>query len=244
MSKIKIIGVVGPTGSGKTKLGVKLAQLFNGVILSADSRQIYRGLDIGSNKEGQLRQWHGLPSRTVDGIDQLLIDIAEPGRRFTVADWLRQFDQALSLILQHQQLPIIVGGTGLYVTALLSGWVIQPQRSFEPLLLLPTVDRRLLYQRADDRIVQIFDQLTEEIKGLIAGGVPAEWFTRIGLDYRFANQYLAGELSREEAIKRYQFAHHAYIRRQLTWWRHHEPVSAVTDGPMAQRLVGQFLQRD
>src|SRR3989344_2299248 len=83
-----LLAVVGPTGSGKTKLAVKLAKKFNGVIVSADSRQVYRGLDIGTNKEGVPGKWGNYQARIVDGIPQLLVDVVEPGDRFTVADWL------------------------------------------------------------------------------------------------------------------------------------------------------------
>lgn len=119
----RLIAVVGPTGSGKTKLAVALAKRLDGVLISADSRQVYRGLDVGSNKEGRSGIWHGRRARFVGLIPQLLIDVAEPGSRFTLANWLLLARQAISLIEALGHRPIIVGGTGLYVTALLEGWM-------------------------------------------------------------------------------------------------------------------------
>lgn len=112
MKKTKIVCIVGATGSGKTSLAINLAKKFNGEIISADSRQIYRRLDIGTNKDlldyGQVK-YH-------------LIDIAPPEERFTVFDWKDQAEQAIDEIVSRGNLPIIVGGTGLYVQALLENF--------------------------------------------------------------------------------------------------------------------------
>ena len=269
----KLIAVVGPTGSGKTALAVKLAQKYNGVIISADSRQVYRGLDIGTNKEGTPGRWplgssassikdqDGLigagptpdqssqPCRIIEGIPQLLIDIVDPGERFTLHDWLQQASYWLKPIWQAGQLPIVVGGTGLYVTALLEGYQPGGGRgaknngpvNFQSLILTPEVERGVLYQRADEWFARIFNALIDETESLLASGVSADWLDRIGLDYRYAFKRIRGELSREETIKQYSSVSHAYIRRQLTWWRHHgEPVVVRSDSE-AETAVKNFL---
>jgi len=141
MNARKIICIVGPTASGKTGVGVKLAQKFDGEIFSADSRQVYRRLDIGTGKEGiqsaklkvkseklkvqvKTKKLDKLRNaiRYVDSIPQWLIDICEPGEKFTVFDWLRKAKLAIDDIFNRGKLPIVVGGTGLYVQALTEGF--------------------------------------------------------------------------------------------------------------------------
>lgn len=106
--KKKIICVVGPTATGKTKLGVKLANKYNGEIISADSRQVYKGLNIGTGKDlGEYKD-----------VKYHLIDICEPEERFTLFDWLKLAKKVINKIFSRGKLPIVVGGTGLYVQAL------------------------------------------------------------------------------------------------------------------------------
>ena len=110
--KIKIIAVVGPTAVGKTRLGVFLAKKLCGEIISADSMQIYKGMDIATAK----------PSREeTEGIRHHLIDFLSPDERFSVGEFIRLADSAASDILSKNKLPIIVGGTGLYIDSFLSG---------------------------------------------------------------------------------------------------------------------------
>lgn len=115
----KIICIVGPTASGKTGIGVRFARELNGEIVSADSRQIFRGLNIGSGKEyfPDVKQW--------------LIDIKEPGEKFSVFDWLPLARQAIEDIFSRGKVPIVVGGTGLYVQALVEGFELQGIRNEE-----------------------------------------------------------------------------------------------------------------
>lgn len=111
VNKPKMIIVVGPTASGKTGLAIELAQRFNGEVVSADSRQVYRGLDIGSAKvtEGEM-----------DGVPHHLLDVADPMDVYTAADWKRDAAAAIGGILKRGRLPIIAGGTFFYIDALLN----------------------------------------------------------------------------------------------------------------------------
>lgn len=246
----QLIAVVGPTGSGKTKLGVELAKRFNGVIISADSRQVYRGLDVGTNKEGAPGVWHGQVCRIIDGIPQLLTDTVNAGERFTLHDWLRQARYGLEPIIEAAQLPILVGSAGLYVTALLEGYRPGGGRfaknnqpvQFKSLILMPTVQREILNKKSAERFGRIFDALLAETNKLLENGVSGDWLDRIGLDYRYAFKHLSGQLSRDEAIEQYQAAARQYIRRQITWWRHHgEPIGVESFG-QADWEVKKFLE--
>lgn len=116
MEEGPLVAVVGPTASGKTALAVRLALAFGGELVSADSRQVYRGMDIGTGKERDpLPGPDGVP--TVLGVPQHLIDIVEPDASFTVADWQERAFAAVAGIRERGRLPIVVGGTGLYVRA-------------------------------------------------------------------------------------------------------------------------------
>ncbi len=106
----KLIVILGPTASGKSALAVELARRFNGEVVSADSRQVYRGLDIGSGK---------ITKREMRGIRHHLLDVVSPRRRFTAADYQKKARKAVRDILKRGKLPIICGGTGLYIDALL-----------------------------------------------------------------------------------------------------------------------------
>lgn len=118
MLKDKVVAIVGATSSGKTSLGVALAKKFNGELISADSRQVYRGLDIGSGKEGLAADG----ARWIDEIPQWMIDICDPEERFTLFDFLAMAQKITKKIAQKGNVPIIVGGTGLYVKAFAEGY--------------------------------------------------------------------------------------------------------------------------
>jgi len=242
----KIICVVGASGSGKTKLAIEIAKVVDGIIISADSRQVYKGLDIGTNKEGAESIYEGHGVHIVDGIPQFLIDIADPSERFTLADWLVEAKKILKLAQKWNKTPIIVGGTGLYVTALTDNYdlktkTINPNNDYQSLILKTQNDRQEIYQKSDNRIERIFDSLVEEVKNLINNGVSTEWLDSLGLDYRFATRFVLGQLNRKQAINKNQFATHAYIRRQEVWWRHHGQVKPVKTSKEAIGLVKDFL---
>ena len=121
LSNAKIVAVVGTTASGKTKLGVDLARKFNGEIVSADSRQVYKGMDVGTGKDladYKVKTWFG---KTVD-IPYHLIDIAEPSEDFDLAQFQKKAYQVIDDISARGKLPILVGGTGLYAQAVVEGY--------------------------------------------------------------------------------------------------------------------------
>jgi len=110
VTKSKIIVIVGPTASGKTGLAIELAKKFDGEVISADSRQVYRGLDIGSAK---------VTPKETDGVPHHLLDVADPKEVYTAADFKRDALLAIDDIIARGKLPIICGGTFFYIDALL-----------------------------------------------------------------------------------------------------------------------------
>lgn len=116
MSRLpKVVAVVGTNASGKSALGIELAKKYNAEIISADSRQVFRGLDLGSGKV--------TPEET-QGVPHHLIDVREPNEFFSMADFQRMAYRAIDEIRGRGCLPMIVGGTGLYVDSVLDGYLL------------------------------------------------------------------------------------------------------------------------
>jgi len=113
----KLIVIVGPTASGKTDLSVKLAKKFKGEIISADSRQVYKGMDIGTGKATK-KERRGIPHH--------LLDVVSPKTRFNVAKYRKLALRAIEKIQEKNKLPILVGGTGFYIQAVIDGIIIPP----------------------------------------------------------------------------------------------------------------------
>ncbi|MBI4948340.1 hypothetical protein HY844_02180 [Candidatus Berkelbacteria bacterium] len=245
----KVIAIVGATNSGKTALAVKLAKEINGVIISADSRQIYRGLDVGTNKEGKQSEFLGYTSRIIEEIPQLLIDQMEITQKFTLNDWLILAKEMIDKLWKNGNVPIVVGGTGLYITALLEGYVpgsgrhakIKNEVDFNSIILSPKVSRDELFKKSDQRIERIFDRLVEETRQLRTDARNIGWLKTIGLDYKFASDYLDGLLTKPQAIEQLKKASRAYIRRQQTWWRHHGTIHEIENYSKLVELVDNFL---
>lgn len=120
MPDYDLITILGPTASGKTPFAAALAYKLNTEIISADSRQIYRGMDLGTGKD--------LADYTVDGhpISYHLIDIADPGYKYNVFEYQRDFLISYELIKQKGSLPVLCGGTGMYLESVLKGYKLMP----------------------------------------------------------------------------------------------------------------------
>ncbi len=123
----KLLVICGPTATGKTALAIKLAKKFNGEIVSADSRQVYRGLDIGTGKDlpkGAKLQYLWIKRfgyYEMDGIKVWGYDLADPRHSFSVSQYLKFADRVISDIKKRGKLPILVGGTGLYIKGVIEG---------------------------------------------------------------------------------------------------------------------------
>ena len=143
--KYNLVTILGPTATGKTQLATALAARIDGEIISADSRQIYRGMDIGTGKD--------LAEYVVDGkpIPYHLIDIVDAGYKYNVFEYQRDFLKAFESVNQRGHLPILCGGTGLYIEAVLNGYN-----------LLAVPDNQLLREQLATKTL---DELTSILSG-------------------------------------------------------------------------------
>ncbi|UOC11808.1 tRNA (adenosine(37)-N6)-dimethylallyltransferase MiaA [Streptococcus equinus] len=144
--KIKLLAVVGPTAVGKTALGIELAKQFNGEIISGDSQQVYRQLDIGTAK--------ATPEEQAEAVHHL-IDVRNVDETYSVYDFVQEASAAISDIVSRGKLPIIVGGTGLYLQSLLEGYHLGGQVDQEKVLAY----RKELDLLSDD---ELFEKIAEQ----------------------------------------------------------------------------------
>lgn len=144
--KTKILVVVGPTAVGKTALGIELAQMFNGEIISGDSQQVYKHLDIGTAKASQKEQALA---------PHHLIDVREVDETYSAFDFVTEAKEAIKDITRRGKLPIIVGGTGLYLQSLLEGYHLGGQVNQEEILAY----RKELDTLSDERL---FEKIAEQ----------------------------------------------------------------------------------
>lgn len=140
--KPKLISIVGPTSSGKTSLSIAIAKRFNGEVISADSRQVYRGLDLGTGK---------VTPEEMNGVPHHLLDIADPMDVYTAADFKRDAEVAIADIVGRGKLPIIAGGTFFYIDALL-GKIQTPEVPPNPEL------RETLEQKSAEELFQMLEE--------------------------------------------------------------------------------------
>ena len=134
--KPKVVVIVGPTASGKTALSIELAKKLDGEIISSDSMQIYKDMDIGTAK---------VTKEEAQGIKHYLVDFVSPDQRYTVSDFKKDAEAAIKEILEKGKVPIVVGGTGLYVNSLIYGIEYQDMKIDEEY-------RNELMNRAEDPV--------------------------------------------------------------------------------------------
>jgi tRNA dimethylallyltransferase len=277
-ASLPLLVLVGPTASGKSALALTLAERFGAEIISADSRQIYRLMDIGTAKPSPAERarvaHHGL-------------DVVWPDEPYTLAQYQTDATRAIAAVGQRGRLPLLVGGTGLYIRAVIDGLAIprvppQPElraaleaeaatggagvlharltaldpaaaatidpantrrlvralevcivsgkpfsaqrgarpTPYQPLVLGLNTERAALYAWADQRVeAMLAAGLVTEVEALLARGYTWDLPALSSLGYREIGAALRGEVALAEASERMKLATHAYIRRQLTWFR-------------------------
>ena len=210
-------------------------------IISADSRQVYRRMDIGTGKDLVDYEVSPLTSHlsplTSIKVPYHLIDIAEPGTKYNLFQYQQDFFDAYNNIIGRGKTPILCGGTGLYIEAVLKGYQLSPVPQN------PELRQRLAGKKLDE-LTQMLTELKaqtgsnmhnktdvdscqrairaieiEEVKGLLAEGIPAEDLIYYGLEYKFVTEYLVGKTSYDEMFQRLEIAIHQFAKRQMTWFR-------------------------
>lgn len=249
-----VIVIVGPTASGKTGAAISIAKKIGGEIISADSRAIYKYMDIGTAKPSVEEQ---------DGIPHFGIDLVEPGERFTVADFKEYAEQKISEIRSRGHVPIIAGGTGLYVDALIFDYKFdglskdekhgtpegsekageykdraQMNNNFVVFGISWEPDE--LRERITLREKQMYrPELFEETKFLVSkyGWDSQAMKSNI---YQFAWKYLNNECTLDEAIEQNVYDDWHLAKRQLTWFKRNKNIKWCRKDEIEQEILSLF----
>ena len=213
--KAELITILGPTASGKTALAAQLCHRIGGEVISADSRMVYRGMTIGSGKD--------LDDYTVDGeqVPYHVIDIVDAGYRFNVYEFQCAFQNAYMDITSRGRVPVMCGGTGLYIESVLKSFELGPVRfpDRQSLTIGVKIDRGLRREKITSRLRERLENgMIEEVKTLLERLTP-ERLIRYGLEYKYVTLYLTGQLSYDEMFRQLEIAIHQFAKRQMTWFR-------------------------
>ena len=234
-----LLTILGPTACGKTTFAAQLAYEMEGEIISADSRQVYRGMDIGTGKD--LADYH------VKGKDipYHLIDVAEAGTRYNVYEWQKGFLDAYADITERGKTPILCGGTGMYIESVIKGYEFDG-RTFPPfrsLIIGLDISRNLRRERISQRLRARLDEgMIDEVKGLLDRGVSPTQLIKYGLEYKYVTLYLLGDYQYEEMVSLLEIAIHQFAKRQMTWFRGMEERRGIQihwlsiEMPMEERI--------
>ena len=281
-----LVVVLGPTAVGKSRVAVDLALRFGGEVISGDSIQVYRGFDIGADKP---------TAESRRGVPHHLVDIVGPEVQFTAADFVREALAAARDIAARSRVPVVAGGTGLYLKALLDGLFPEPGRdpavraaleaearekgldvlfrrleAVDPdyarkvrdrdrvrivralevhaatgrpisehfratespvkgrtvVRLGLRLEREELRRRIGDRVDRMFERgFVDEVRGLLARGIPETAPAFRALGYGHVLRHLRGEIGRAEAAELTKTDTRQYAKRQMTWFRKMDGVA-------------------
>jgi tRNA dimethylallyltransferase len=211
----ELITILGPTASGKTKFAAALADKLDTEIISADSRQVYRGMDIGTGKD--------LEDYTVGGrhIPYHLIDICNAGEKYSIFRFQQDFHRVFR---QIKNTPVMCGGSGLYIESVIRGYTFNgEQKNYPPvnsLIIGIDIERNLRREKISRRLHQRLDAgMLDETKRLLNSGIKAETLISYGLEYKYQTLHLTGKLNYDQMIKQLETAIHQFAKRQMTWFR-------------------------
>ncbi len=234
-----LVFIAGPTASGKTALAVQLAYETGAEIISVDSRQVFRHMDIGTGKD--------LDAYTVRGtrIPVHLIDIRLPHESYSVFDFQKDFYRTLQSIRDRGKTVIACGGSGLYLEAVIRhfrfGESGAPQLPpYQIFCLNPSPERRRA--RITERLIHRLENgMIGEVRDLLAHHARAGQLERLGLEYNYLTGYLTGHYTREQMVRKLETEIHRFAKRQMTFFRKMErsgiPLQWVPDVPFQQQLT-------
>lgn len=216
-----VIVIIGPTAVGKTSLSLKLAKELNGEIISADSMQVYKGLNIGTAK---------LTSEEMQGIPHHLIDILNFNEKYNAWCFVNDCRRKIDEIISRKHTPIIVGGTNLYVTALIKNYKFNEQNSEEvyknkydisfQVYICNIEPRSKLYDRINARVdVMLAKGLLDEVKNLKKDGLNKNSQAGKSIGYREILEFLDGNFDYDYAVEKIKQNSRNFAKRQLTWLR-------------------------
>lgn len=241
----KIIAIVGPTASGKSDLAVEIARQINGEIISTDSRQIYRGMDIGTGK---------ITKREMRGVPHHLLDVANPKRQFSVAQYERLALRTIQNILKRGKVPILCGGTGLYTDAIISDLSfptvkpdptlrrtlskLSPEQLFEQLQKLDPVRAENIEKTNPHRLIRAIEIATE-LGAVPPKANPTPRYNALMIGIAVSREKLAERISLR-LIKRMRSGMLGEIKKLhkdgLSWKR-------MEELGLEYRFLAQFLQK-
>lgn len=234
--------IIGATGSGKTGVAVEIAKEIGGEIISADSRAIYKGMDMGTAKPSAAEQ---------EGVPHFGLDLVEPGGRFTVADWKAYAEQKIKEIEEREHIPMVVGGTGLYVDALVYNYQFNEnvQKSCSDRTEMSSVfvvfgikwETEELRERLKQRIEQMFcTELYDETRRLVEEYGWGSQAMKSDI-YEYVWAYLSGEMSLEEAKEKAFYRDWHLAKRQMTWFKRNDKIIWLPLDQIKQAVI-KYIQ--
>lgn len=296
-----LVTILGPTACGKTSLAVALADRLHSAVISADSRQVYRSMDLGTGKD--------LDEYTTDvrEVPYHLIDIVDAGYKYNVFEYQRDFLKVYDTLHAEGKLPVLCGGTGMYIESVLRGYrlvevpenkvlrasltdksldelttILQGYKQLHNTTDVDTCKRAIRaieieeYYRANDVNVREFPEIksltigldvsrelrrerisrrlrerleqgmVDEVRGILATGVPPEDLIYYGLEYKYLTMYVIGELTYDEMVTQLEIAIHQFAKRQMTYFRGMErrgvPIHWISSELSTHEKVEYILQ--
>jgi len=236
----KLVSIVGLTSSGKSGIGIELAKLFNGEVISCDSRQVYKTLDLSSGK---------VTTQEMDGIPHHLLDIAElGGELMDVFTFQKLAYSAIDDIHVRGKLPILVGGTGLYSRSIVEGYEFdkpnKPRYNVLQIALMPPKEvlAPLVKLRMEQRIEQ---GMVEEARKILDDGVSDQWLSSLGLECYWNVELIRGRITEDEYRKQLFTKTMQFAKRQRTWFKREKNTRFLTNREEflkeSIKLVKEFL---
>lgn len=236
-----VLVIAGPTGSGKTGLAIEVAKILNGEVISADSRAIYKGMDIGTAKP---------TIAEMDGVPHFGIDLVEPDERFTVVDFVRYAKQKIAEIRERGKLPIIAGGTGLYVDSLVFNYQFddvvkktcsdREEMSSDYIIVGINWPREKLRERLLIRSNKLFEQNIEAETLLMVEKYGWDSQAMKSDIYPICWEMMRGNISREEAIRLNAIDDWHLAKRQLTWFSRNKNINWLPLDKAAEWIIKYY----